>query len=401
MNDYLYQKLIQSADSKIVMLIMDGLGGLSREPGGKSELESAHRPHLNQLAARSALGLSIPIDYGITTGSGPGHVALFGYDPVANEIGRGALEALGVDFELFPGDVAARGNFCVLDDKDLLVDRRAGRLSNADCFPLIEKLRSIKIPGVQFFVEPIKEHRFALIMRAENLKANLSDNDPLKTGQSPLKVIARDVQSQIAARFINEFITEAGKRLKGESRANSILLRGFAQFPEVPSFSTKWGLKPAAIALNGMYRGVSRLVGMDILNVSQPSLDGQFLSLEEMWQDYDFFYIHHKRTDTCGENGDFEGKVAAIEEIDFYIPRLMELKPDVVIITGDHSSPAIMRSHSWHPVPLLLFGNYVRADGIAEFGERACRLGSLGILPAKAIMPLALANAGRLAKYGA
>ncbi len=401
MTEQLMQKLIQPADTKIVMLIMDGLGGLAREAGGKTELESASRPHMNALAARSALGLSIPIANGVTTGSGPGHVALFGYDPIANEIGRGVLEALGVDFDLYPGDVAARGNLCLVDENGLLLDRRAGRLSGPESLPLIQLLRQIKIDGAQFFVEPIKEHRFALIMRAENLKANLSDNDPLKVGVATLAVNARDAQSQQAAIWINQFILQAAQILKGSSKANAILLRGFAQFPQVPSFAEKWRLKAAAIALNGMYRGVSRLAGMDVLEVAEASLEGQFTTLEKAWPNYDFFYIHHKTTDTCGENGDFEGKVQAIEAVDQYIPRLMKLQPDVVIITGDHSSPAVMRAHSWHPVPLLMYAHNVRADGVPEFGEQACRTGSLGMLPAKEIMPIALANAGRLAKYGA
>lgn len=401
MYDAFFESMTVPAQTKIAMLILDGLGGLPREAGGKTELESARTPNLDALAARSALGLSLPLGPGMAVGSGPGHLALFGYDPLQYEIGRGALEALGVDFELGPDDVAARGNFCTIDEQGILTDRRAGRLPTEDSTRLLELLREIHIEGVELFLLPVKEHRFAFVMRGTGLSADLSETDPLKTGVAPLKVSALRPEADKAARLVNEFIRQANSLLAGKHPANMIMLRGFAKLPTVPSFAEKFKLHAACVAVNGMYRGVSRLAGMDVLKVGGITLADEFTTLEQRWTEYDFFYLHFKKTDTCGESGDFEGKVKAIEEFDAQLPRLLALQPDVVIVTGDHSSPAVLKSHSWHPVPLLIYSAYVRPDGLAEFGERACSRGSLGIMPAKHIMPLALANAGRVAKYGA
>lgn len=401
MDTAFFQRFTIPAKTKIVMLILDGLGGLPLTPGGRTELETAHKPNLNALAAQSALGMTIPVCPGISTGSGPGHLAIFGYDPIKYEIGRGGLEALGVDFELGPNDVAARGNFCTVDDAGIITDRRAGRLPSETSKKLVELLQSIKIEGVEIFVEPVKEHRFALILRAPGLSADLSETDPLKEGLSPFEVKAFTLEGKDTARIINLFV-ERAKVLLAELRpANMILLRGFAKFPTVPPFSEIYKLHAAAIAVNGMYRGVARLVGMDVLDVNGVTLADEISTLEKHWQEYDFFYLHFKKTDTCGESGDFKGKVKAIEEFDSLLPDLLALQPDVVIIGGDHSSPAILKSHSWHPVPLLLYSKFVREDGINEFGERACSKGSLGIIPATHVMPIALANAGRVSKYGA
>jgi 2,3-bisphosphoglycerate-independent phosphoglycerate mutase len=398
------QKLIVPAQTKIAMIIMDGLGGLPLEPGGKTELETARTPHLDALAAQSALGLTIPVGPGITPGSGPGHLGIFGYDPIQYEIGRGALEALGVDFELGPDDVAARGNFCSVDAAGLLTDRRAGRLPTDVSRELAKVLRTIKTDGVEFFVEPVKEHRFAFVMRSAGLGDALTETDPQKTGVPPMPVRALKPDSEKAARLVNHFIEQARKLLAAyapKHPANMILLRGFAKFPTVPMYSELFGLRAAAIAVNGMYRGVARLVGMQVLQVDGDTLADEFTTLEKNWNDFDFFYLHVKKTDTAGEAGDFVLKVRVIEQVDALMPRLMALKPDVVIVSGDHSSPALLKSHSWHPVPTLLYGKYVRADGIAEFGEHACARGSLGVLPAKDVMPIALANAQRITKFGA
>ncbi len=385
----------------MVMLIMDGLGGLSLEPGGKTELETACTPNLNVLAEKSALGLTMPAGPGITVGSGPGHLAIFGYDPIEYEIGRGALEALGVDFELGPDDVAARGNFCSVDNAGIIIDRRAGRIPSELGCDLARILRNIKIDGVEFFIEPIKEHRFAFVMRGANLRDGLTDSDLQKTDVEPLPVCATEPESEKTARLVNRFIDQARDLLKNRHPANMILLRGFTKPPHLPTYSELYGLRAAAIALNGMYRGVARIAGMEVLCVEGDCIVDEFAALKKHWNDFDFFFIHIKKTDTCGEAGDFSGKVRVIEEVDALVPRLLALNPDIVIVGGDHSSPAVLKSHSWHPVPVMLYGRYVRADGIAEFGEHACARGSLGILPAKHIMPIALANAGRLTKYGA
>lgn len=394
-------ELIVPAQSKIILLIMDGLGGLPLQPGGKTELETACTPNLDALAAKSALGLTQPAGPGITVGSGPGHLAIFGYDPIEYEIGRGVLEALGVDFELGPEDVAARGNFCSVDDNGIITDRRAGRIPTEVASKLINLLRTIQVDGVKFYIEPVKEHRFVFVMRALGLGDALSETDPLKVGVSTLPVRALDCESERGAHYVNQFIEQARCLLADQHPANMITLRGFAKLPCIPTYPELYGLRSAAIAINGMYRGVARLAGMEVLHVHGDTIADEFATLEACWGDFDFLYLHVKKTDTCGEAGDFQGKVRVIEEVDSLIPRLLALDPDVIIVGGDHSSPAILKSHSWHPVPVLVYGKYARADGISEFGEHACLRGSLGVLPAKHIIPIALAHAGRITKYGA
>jgi 2,3-bisphosphoglycerate-independent phosphoglycerate mutase len=395
------QSLIIPNTTRIVMLIMDGLGGLPRKPGGETELESACTPNLDALASGSSLGLTIPVGPGITPGSGPGHLALFGYDPLENEIGRGAMEALGVDFELGPDDLAARGNFCTLDTDGKITDRRAGRIATEISQELVRLLETIKLEGMQVFARPVKEHRFAFILRAPGLHDALSETDPQRTGVEPLPVVALDPGAEKTADYLNQFILSARKLLAEKHPAIMILLRGFARLPSLPPFQEKYGLKAAAIANHGMYRGVARLVGMQVLDIQGHTLEDEFSTLERYWENFDFFYLHVKKTDTFGEMGDFDGKVRAIEEVDACIPRLMALKPDVVIVGGDHSSPSVLKAHSWHPVPVLLYSSLARVDGINQFGERACAHGSLGILPAMHLLPIALASAQRIAKYGA
>jgi 2,3-bisphosphoglycerate-independent phosphoglycerate mutase len=396
-----FQNLIVPAQTKIVMVIMDGLGGLPLVPGGKTELETAKTPNLDALAAHSILGLTEPVGPGITPGSGPGHLGIFGYDPLQYPIGRGVLEALGVDFEVGLDDVTARGNFCSTDAVGLLTDRRAERIPTDLSKELAKLLETIKIDGVQFFIETVKEHRFAFVMRTSGLGDSLTDSDPRQIGVPPLPVCASKPDSEKAARIVNQFVDQARQLLADKHPANMILLRGFAKYPKIPTYKEMFGLRAAAIATQGMYRGVAKLVGMQVLTVAGNTLADKFTTLERYWADFDFFYLHVKETDTCGERGDFAGKVQAIEEVDDLMPRLLALEPDVIIVSGDHSSPAVFKSHSWHPVPTLLYSKYVRADGIAEFGERTCRFGSLGVLPAKNLMPIALANALRILKYGA
>ena len=396
-----FLKSIQPAQTKIVMLILDGLGGLPLEPGGRTELETARTPNMDALAARSALGLSQPAGPGITVGSGPGHLAVFGYDPLEYEIGRGALEALGVGFDLGPTDLAARGNFCTLDENGLVVDRRAGRLPTELSCELVKTLNTIQLEGVECILKTVKEHRLAFVMRGPGLGDELSDSDPLLTGFPTKTIQALSADSEKAAGLLNRYLAEARILLSGNHPANMITLRGFNRLPVLPSFAERYSLQAAAIAVNGMYRGVARLAGMDVLHLEGTTPADEFAALEKHWSEYDFFYVHIKQTDICGERGDFDGKVRAIESVDALIPRLLALNPDVIIAGGDHSTPAVMQAHSWHPVPTLLFSEHVRADGIAEFGERACSRGSLGIFPAKYLMRLVLANAGRVAKYGA
>jgi 2,3-bisphosphoglycerate-independent phosphoglycerate mutase len=393
--------LVQPAQTKIAMIILDGLGGLPREPGGPTELECARTPNFDALAERSDLGLTVPVAPGITPGSGPGHLAIFGYDPLRHPIGRGAMEALGAEFELGPGDLAARGNFCSVGADGLLIDRRAGRIPTELNRELCAKLETIRIEGVEIFLGTVKDHRFALVLRGSGLGDALTESDPQQTGVPVPAVRSLDPGSDQAARLVCSFIEEARRLLADRQQANMILLRGFAASPVLPGFLERYRLRAAAIAVRGMYRGVARLVGMRVLDLGGETLDDEFAALETHWDEFDFFYLHVKQTDTAGELGDFDGKVRAIEDVDAQLPRLLALGPDVVIVGGDHSSPAVLRSHSWHPVPLLLYSKYARAGGAATFGERACAQGSLGMLRATDVMPLALAHAGRLAKFGA
>jgi 2,3-bisphosphoglycerate-independent phosphoglycerate mutase len=400
--DFAFLKnLVVPAQTKIALILIDGLGGLPLEPGGKTELETAHTPNLDALAAQSALGLADPVAPGITPGSGPGHLGIFGYDPLRYEIGRGVLEALGIDFDLGPRDVAARGNFASVDAAGLLTDRRAGRIPTEVNRKLVNLLRTIKLPGVEIFVETVKEHRFVFVMRGAGLGDALSETDPQKTGLPALPVKALDAKSRKAARLANQFIAKARKLLADKHPANMILLRGFAKHPAIPSYQEVFGLSAAAIAVYPMYRGLAKLLGMKMLKVDGETVADEFGALEKHWDAYDFFYLHVKKTDSAGEDGDFARKVHVIEEVDALIPRLLALKPDVVIVSGDHSTPALLKAHSWHPVPTLLYSRFVRADGIAEFGECACARGSLGRLRAQELMPIALSNAQRLAKFGA
>ncbi len=395
------QDLVVPGQSKIAMVVMDGVGGLPMEPGGKTELESANKPNLNALAANSTLGLADPVGPGITPGSGPGHLGIFGYDPTQYEIGRGVLEALGIDFALGPNDVAARGNFCSVDASGNLTDRRAGRIPTDLNRELVKVLRTIKLPGVEVFVETVKDYRFVLVIRGEGLGDGLSETDPQRLGVPALPTHALRPDSEKAAKLVNEFVAQAHKLLADKHPANMVLLRGFAKHPDMPTFKDVFGLNAAAIAVYPMYRGLAKLLGMKTLAVPGEAIADEFTVLEQNWKDYDFFYLHVKKTDSAGEDGDFARKVQVIEELDAQLPRLMALKPDVVIVGGDHSTPALLKSHSWHPVPVLLYSRFCRADNIAEYGERACARGGLGRLSSKDIMPIALANAQRLTKFGA
>lgn len=394
------EKFIQPAESKMIMLILDGLGGLPQTPDGLTELETARTPNLDALASRSSLGLTIPVLPGITNGSGPGHLAIFGYDPVEYEIGRGALEALGVDFDLLPGDVAARGNFCTVDANGVLIDRRAGRLPTAESQSLVARLNQIRVDGVEFFLETVKEHRLAFVMRGEGLSPAVSDSDPQKNGVPTLEIHPLKPEAEKSAHVLNQYLREARQILRDEKTGNMITLRGFDCLPTLPLYCKKYGLKAAAIAINGMYKGVARLAGMEVLEVGGLTLADEIRTLEKHWNDFDFFYLHVKQTDICGELGDFNGKVRVIEEVDAALPHILALQPDVVIIGGDHSTPAVLKAHSWHPVPVLIYSKFARPDQIHAFGERACQHGSLGVIPAIQVMPIALAHAGRIAKYG-
>ncbi len=392
--------LVVENGTKIVLLSLDGLGGLPRPETGKSELETARLPHLDALAARGACGLIRHVAPGITPGSGPGHLGLFGYDPLFYQVGRGVLEALGIEFELRPGDVAARGNFCTVDDRGLITDRRAGRISTGACIRLTDRLREIKIPGVELFVEPVKEHRFVLVLRGSGLSGALSETDPQATGKPPLPVRGLNAEARPAADIVNSFVTQARRMLADETPANMILLRGFDQLPDLPRFPEVFHLRAAAVAAYPMYRGLARLVGMEILKTGAGFAD-EVVTLRQHWDAYDFFFLHYKDTDKAGEDGDFDAKVAALERLDAFIPEIVAQQPDVMVVTGDHATPSILAGHGWQPVPIVLAGRYSGADPVTAFNERSCAAGTLGVMPAQHLMPLVLANALRLTKFGA
>ncbi|MFN2291345.1 MAG: 2,3-bisphosphoglycerate-independent phosphoglycerate mutase [Anaerolineae bacterium] len=397
----LIQSLVEKRDSKIVLLVLDGLGGLPMESGGKTELEAADTPNLDRLARDGICGLQLPVAPGITPGSGPGHLGLFGYDPLRYQVGRGVLSALGIGFDLTPRDVAARGNFCTVDDAGRVVDRRAGRIPTEQGAELCERLRDIQLDGAELFVKPVKEYRFLLVLRGDGLSGNVGETDPLEVGEMPLDPEPGSPEAESTAQLVRQFVDQARQILSDSEPANMVLLRGFSQHPDWPKFGDVFGLRAAAIAAYPMYRGVARLVGMDLLDPGH-SVEDEFSAVEDHWDEYDFFFLHVKHTDSAGEDGDFERKVSHIEKADALVPRLTDLGPDVLVVTGDHSTPALLKYHSWHPVPVLLWSEHCRQDGVERFGERACMAGGLGPrIPSVDLMPLAMANARRLEKYGA
>jgi 2,3-bisphosphoglycerate-independent phosphoglycerate mutase len=396
----LVQELHTKNDSKIVLLIADGLGGLPVEPGGPTELEAAQTPNLDRLARRGVLGSMVPIKPGITPGSGPGHLGLFGYDPLKYVIGRGVLEATGIGFEVGPRDVAIRCNFVTLNADRTIKDRRAGRIPTEESAPLAAMLRQVKIPGVEVFVEPVQEHRFAVIFRGEGLGDKVNDTDPQKTGLLPLEPAGQDPASQRTAEAARQFVAQAEKLLAGQPKANGLTMRGFSKKPALRTYQEVYGLKAAAIAVYPMYKGLARLVGMEIAGTPK-TLEEEIDVLGQVWDRYDFFFVHFKYTDSRGEDGNFAEKVKMIEKFDAVVPRVEALKPTVLAVTGDHSTPAAMAGHSWHPVPVLLSAATCRPDACQAFGETEALLGGLGHFEAIHLMPLLLAHAGRLAKFGA
>ena len=396
----LIRKLRVKNETKIVLLVADGLGGLPLESGGNTELETARTPNLDALAKAGTLGLSIPVLPGITPGSGPGHLGLFGYDPLEFQIGRGVLEALGIDFDLGPNDVAIRGNFCSLDDRGLISDRRAGRIASDIGKKLCEKLDKITIPGVEIFVRPVKEYRLVVVFRASGLGGNVADTDPQKTGVAPLDPVGRDAASQRTAEIAKQFLARAREVLKDDFPANFFTMRGIDKRPTIPTFEEVYGLRAAAVAVYPMYRGLARLVSMNVLDAGQ-TLTDQCSRLKQAWADFDFFFMHYKYTDSTGEDGNFAAKVERIEQLDAAVPKITALQPDVLIVTGDHSTPSKLKSHSWHPVPVLLSAATCRPDACTSFGEGQCLHGGLGQFPAKHLMSLAMAHACRFEKFGA
>lgn len=401
------KELSLKTPTRIVCLVIDGLGGLPREPGGLTELETARRPNLNRLAAASMLGLAEMVGPGVTPGSGAGHLAIFGYDPLHHPIGRGILSAFGIGMEVLAEDVCVRGNFATLDDAGVIIDRRAGRLRTEVCRELCGVLqRAIaKIEDVAIAFEAERDYRFVLRLRGPGLQDRVTDTDPQKEGLRPLPALAQDPGSDKTARILNLLVPRAEAALRGRRPANGILLRGYARRPEIATLAELYGLKPACVATYPMYRGLARLLGMEVLPTSDDEDLGVLArAVATHWDLYDYFFVHVKKADSHGEDGNFDAKVKVIEAVDReLVPALTGLMPDVLIVTGDHSSPAVMRSHSWHPVPFLLHSKWLRRppSPAAEFGETACASGLLGTFPAREAMSHALACAQKLTKFGA
>jgi 2,3-bisphosphoglycerate-independent phosphoglycerate mutase len=396
----LMKEISVASPAKIVLLVIDGLGGLPHPKTGKTELEMAKTPNLDRLAGKGICGLIDPVGPGITPGSTPGHLALFGYDPLKFNVGRGVVEAMGIDFDLQPADIAARGNFCTLDERGIVTDRRAGRISTEKCTELCRLLDGLEIDGVKVLVRPVREHRFMVVFRGEGLSPEVSDSDPQQVGIAPQEVKAQSAQADKMARIANEFIAQAKNILAKHHPANMILLRGFSQRPHLPTMPQVYKLKLAAIAGYPMYRGLAKLVGMEVLETGN-TIKEEFNILKQNYANYDFFFVHIKETDSAGEDGDFERKAKVIEEVDKALPAMLNLEPDAIVVTGDHSTPALLKGHSWHPVPILLYSKWCRPDRVGGFSERACISGSLGRFPATEVMPLAMAHARKLTKFGA
>lgn len=398
----LIKPLLKESNSKIIFLVIDGIGGLPRKSDNKTELEAAHKHHLDDLAKEGVCGLHVPVKTGITPGSGPGHLALFGYNPINFQVGRGVLSAYGIDFNLQSDDIAARGNFCTIDRNNVVLDRRAGRIpseKNRELCRIIQE--KVHIPNIQIFVKTEKEHRFLLVLRGKGLSSHIHDTDPQQIGKKPLKPTALKSDADHTSEVVTQFIKQTKILLNDQHPANMVLLRGFSVKPIWPTMQECYRLKSAAIAAYPMYRGLAKLLGMQAIDTGE-TINDQITTLERHWNEFDFFYIHMKKTDSRGEDGNFEEKKKVIEEIDKFIPRIRALNPDVIIVTGDHSTPSEMAAHSWHPVPVMLWSKHCRPDMVMQFGERACITGGLGPrFPAEDLMTLALANAKRLEKFGA
>ena len=392
--------VVRSTPSQIVMVVVDGLGGMPHPDYGKSELEFADIPILDTLGSTSSVGATIPVAPGITPGSGPGHMALFGYNPVKYLLGRGILEGVGIGADIAQGDVAARGNFCVLDTEGSIVDRRAGRLDTETCKALCSKLNEIQLDGVDFDVYPVMDYRFVLVLKGENLSPNISETDPQVEGVIPLLSQPFNSEAQVTANFIKEFVLKATELLgSADSSANGILLRGFSSLPTLPDFGIQYALKPAVIAAYPMYRGLAGLIGMDILESGQ-TFESEIDVLEDNFhQGYDFFFLHYKPADSAGEDGDFLAKVSQLENFNRDIQRVIDLNPDVLVICGDHSTPSFTASHSWHPVPFMINSQYSEGTS-AVFTEKACRTGAIGTIQAEQLMFQVLAHASKLKKFG-
>ncbi len=404
--DALYSELTLKTNAKMALVVLDGLGDVAtREQGYLTPLEAASTPNLDALSKLSAQGRLHPVAPGITPGSGPGHLGLFGYDPLEYQVGRGVIEALGLGLELRHGDIAARANFCTVDDQGIVTDRRAGRIETSVCEELCGLLakKIKKVGDAEVIIKAGKGHRFVLIFRGPGLEGPLTDADPHREGL-PIPAVKpvnpKSAKAKKAAKLINDFCKAARPLLQDRHPANSFLLRGIAHQPRIPLFEERYGMRPACIAVYPMYKGLAQLVGMTKLEGAQ-TISEQFERYLKEYDNYDYFFIHFKYPDMYGEDGNFAAKRQAIEELDAALPILLRKKPDVLALTGDHSTPCVVKGHSWHPQPLLLHSAYSGSDKLQRFTETGANSGSLGILKAKYLIRLMQANARMFDKFGA
>ncbi len=405
--DAVYSQLTIESDAKLALVVLDGLGDIATAPqSNMTPLEAARTPNLDALVRDGcAQGRMTPVAPGITPGSGPGHLGLFGYDPLEFQVGRGVIEALGLGVELKAGDVCARANFCTLDADGLVTDRRAGRIPTEECERLCAILskKVKKIGTTQVLITPGKEHRFVIIFRGAGLEGPLSDTDPGREGQ-PIAGArpsnSKSAKQKKVAKLVADFYKAALPLLQKEARANGFLLRGIAHQPDIPLFEDRYKLKPACLAVYPMYKGLAQLVGMDKIEGPR-TIAEQFERYTAEYKNYGFFFIHFKYTDKAGEDGNFDAKRRYIEEFDAALPILLRKRPDVLAITGDHSTPCAVKGHSWHPQPVLIQSSLSGNDKLERFTETGANLGSLGVFPAKYLMRLMQANAKMFDKFGA
>ena len=401
MIDFPYLRdICRSTSSRIILLVVDGLGGLPHPGTDMTELETAVTPNLDAMARRSACGMTMPVAPGITPGSGPGHLALFGYDPLKYAIGRGVLEALGIGLELGPDDIAVRCNFCTVDADGLLTDRRAGRIPTAESAPLVEQLSEISIPGVEVIVRPVQDYRFVVVFRGDALGDEVRDTDPQHVGVSPLEPEAASESSASTARYATDFVRAASNVLGARETTNMVLMRGFSKLPSWPQFPDSYNLSAGAVAAYPMYRGIASLIGMTVIPTGA-DFDTELDTVSRHLDQFEFVFLHYKPADAAGEDGDFDAKVRTLEALDKHIPALLDLGADVTAVAGDHSTPSILAAHSWHPVPLMIHSASTAGQGSDGFNERECRIGSLGSQPATSIMLQLMAHAHKLDKFGA
>ena len=393
-----FQTLTRYTDSKILLLVIDGLGGLPHNQTSKTELESANIPNLDKLTQESTTGIATPIQPGITPGSGPGHMSLFGYNPIKYVIGRGVLEAIGSGIKLSKKDIAVRGNFCTIDNQGVITDRRAGRISDSDASKLIQSLSQIKVDGAHITIKHLKNHRFVLVLSGSDLNTDITPTDPLLNNLPINQASSNSPQSRKTATIINKFTQLSLDILKNETLANGIILRGFSQNLSVPKISDVYHINPIGISLYPAYRGIATMLGMKVTNQGVDFSD-LIKIVRNNFNDFNFFYLHYKDTDSAGEDGDFDKKVFSLEKLDTFIPELRSIGFDVFTITGDHSTPSILSSHSWHPVPILINSNIPTSDESIHFTELECKNGDIGRIHATDIMPLTLAYAKKLIKF--